>query len=172
MRREVQILHHLGGHPNITLLKGAFEDKYNVHLVMELCSGGELFDRIVSRGHYRCRAATVRQATVIPSQLQAGSMWRLLGLAALHPPVMACYLEWHHYVGTYLSCNQATAGCAHGGFLLLCSEKDAATMCRTIVKVVGHCHSLGVMHRRVAMASRVQPLHCSHNSSLSQCATG
>ena len=27
------------------------------------------------------------------------------------------------------------------------SEKDAATLCRTIVKVVGHCHSLGVMHR-------------------------
>ena len=57
MKREVQILHHLGGHPNITLLKGAYEDKYNVHLVMELCSGGELFDRIVSRGHYRCRRA-------------------------------------------------------------------------------------------------------------------
>ena len=57
VRREVQILHHLGGHPNITLLKGAYEDKYNVHLVMELCSGGELFDRIVSRGHYRCRRA-------------------------------------------------------------------------------------------------------------------
>ena len=53
VRREVQILHHLGGNPNITLLKGAYEDKYNVHLVMELCSGGELFDRIVSRGHYR-----------------------------------------------------------------------------------------------------------------------
>ena len=30
---------------------------------------------------------------------------------------------------------------------LSCSEKDAATLCRTIVKVVGHCHSLGVMHR-------------------------
>jgi len=59
VRREVQILHHLGGHPNITLLKGAFEDKYNVHLVMELCSGGELFDRIVSRGHYRCCAALI-----------------------------------------------------------------------------------------------------------------
>lgn len=53
MRREVQILHHLGGHPNITQLKGAFEDRHNVHLVMELCSGGELFDRIVARGFYR-----------------------------------------------------------------------------------------------------------------------
>ena len=28
------------------------------------------------------------------------------------------------------------------------SEKDAAVMCRTIVKVIGHCHSLGVIHRR------------------------
>lgn len=53
VRREVQILHHLGGHPNITQLRGAFEDRHNVHLVMELCSGGELFDRIVARGFYR-----------------------------------------------------------------------------------------------------------------------
>lgn len=79
VRREVQILHHLGGHPNITQLKGAYEDRHSVHLVMELCEGGELFDRIVSRGHY--------------------------------------------------------------------SEKDAATMVRTMVKVVGHCHALGVIHR-------------------------
>ena len=28
-----------------------------------------------------------------------------------------------------------------------CSEKDAAFVIRTIVKVVGHCHSLSVMHR-------------------------
>ncbi|KAK6130004.1 hypothetical protein DH2020_036253 [Rehmannia glutinosa] len=29
-----------------------FEDRHNVHLVMELCAGGELFDRIIARGHY------------------------------------------------------------------------------------------------------------------------
>lgn len=45
-------MHHLAGHANITRLKGSYEDKNNVHLVMELCSGGELFDRIVQRGHY------------------------------------------------------------------------------------------------------------------------
>ena len=27
------------------------------------------------------------------------------------------------------------------------SEKDAAELVRTIVKVVAHCHSLGVIHR-------------------------
>lgn len=31
----------------------------------------------------------------------------------------------------------------------ICSEKDAAYMCRSILKVVGHCHSLGVIHRSV-----------------------
>lgn len=36
MRREVQIMHHLAGHPNVTLLKGAYEDKHHVHLVHAL----------------------------------------------------------------------------------------------------------------------------------------
>ena len=53
MRREVEILYHLGGDHNITQMRGAYEDRMSVHLVMELCSGGELFDRIVSKGHYR-----------------------------------------------------------------------------------------------------------------------
>ncbi|KAJ7546744.1 hypothetical protein O6H91_08G052800 [Diphasiastrum complanatum] len=79
VRREVQIMHHLSGHENIVELKGAYEDKHSVNLVMELCEGGELFDRIIARGHY--------------------------------------------------------------------SERAAASSCRTMVKVVQICHSLGVMHR-------------------------
>ncbi|WJZ88094.1 hypothetical protein VitviT2T_007425 [Vitis vinifera] len=57
VRREVEIMKHLPKHPNIVRLKEAYEDKDNVHLVMELCEGGELFDRIVARGHYTERAA-------------------------------------------------------------------------------------------------------------------
>ncbi|XP_074575726.1 calcium-dependent protein kinase 1-like [Curcuma longa] len=57
VRREVQIMHHLTGHRNIVELKGAYEDRSSVYLVMELCEGGELFDRIISRGHYSERAA-------------------------------------------------------------------------------------------------------------------
>lgn len=82
VRREVQIMHHLAGDPNVVKLKGAYEDKSAVHLVMELCAGGELFDRIVAKGSY--------------------------------------------------------------------SEKDAAAMCRTIVKVVAHCHRMGIIHRYVS----------------------
>ncbi|XP_051210560.1 calcium-dependent protein kinase 1 [Lolium perenne] len=57
VRREVQIMHHLTGHRSIVELHGAFEDRHSVNLVMELCEGGELFDRIIARGHYSERAA-------------------------------------------------------------------------------------------------------------------
>lgn len=77
--REIQIMHHLSEHPYVVRIKGTYEDNLFVHIVMELCKGGELFDRIVEKGHF--------------------------------------------------------------------SEKKAAQLMNTIVKVVEACHSLGVMHR-------------------------
>ncbi|KAJ1432084.1 Serine-threonine/tyrosine-protein kinase, catalytic domain [Sesbania bispinosa] len=64
VRREVQIMHHLSGQANIVELVGAFEDKQSVHLVMELCAGGELFDRIIAKGHYTERAAASLMRTI------------------------------------------------------------------------------------------------------------
>ncbi|KAG0471481.1 hypothetical protein HPP92_016027 [Vanilla planifolia] len=49
VRREIQILHHLAGHPNIISIIDAYEDAVAVHVVMELCAGGELFDRIIQK---------------------------------------------------------------------------------------------------------------------------
>lgn len=57
MRREIQIMHHLSGHRHVVQIKGAYEDPLYVHIVMELCAGGELFDRIIQRGHYSERKA-------------------------------------------------------------------------------------------------------------------
>jgi calcium-dependent protein kinase len=65
IRREIQIMQHLSGQPNIVEFCGAYEDKSSVHVVMELCAGGELFDRIIAKGHYSERAAaTVCRAVV------------------------------------------------------------------------------------------------------------
>ncbi|KAL0363223.1 UNVERIFIED_CONTAM: Calcium-dependent protein kinase [Sesamum calycinum] len=50
-------MQHLSGQPNIVEFKGAYEDRHSVHLVMELCGGGELFDRIIAQGHYSEKAA-------------------------------------------------------------------------------------------------------------------
>ncbi|KAA8527294.1 hypothetical protein F0562_034609 [Nyssa sinensis] len=65
VRREVEIMRHLPPHPNIVRYKEVYEDKEAVYLVMELCQGGELFDRIVARGHYTERAAAVVTKTIL-----------------------------------------------------------------------------------------------------------
>ncbi|CAA7388107.1 unnamed protein product [Spirodela intermedia] len=57
VRREIQIMHHLAGNPNVISIVGAYEDAAAVHVVMELCAGGELFDRIIQRGYYTERQA-------------------------------------------------------------------------------------------------------------------
>ncbi|KAL0736587.1 hypothetical protein Bca4012_012797 [Brassica carinata] len=65
VRREIQIMHHLAGHPNVISIKGAYEDVVAVHLVMECCAGGELFDRIIQRGHYTERKAAELTRTIV-----------------------------------------------------------------------------------------------------------
>ncbi|WOH10491.1 hypothetical protein DCAR_0729960 [Daucus carota subsp. sativus] len=64
VRREVAIMSSLPMHSNIVKLRATYEDGEAVHLVMELCEGGELFDRIVARGHYSERAAAAVAKTV------------------------------------------------------------------------------------------------------------
>nr|AAN71903.1 calcium/calmodulin protein kinase 1 [Nicotiana tabacum]AAS67891.1 calcium/calmodulin protein kinase [Nicotiana tabacum] len=50
VRREVKILKALSGHQNLVRFYDAYEDVNNVYIVMELCEGGVLLDRILSRG--------------------------------------------------------------------------------------------------------------------------
>ena len=65
VRREIMILQHLSGQPNIVEFRGAYEDRQNVHLVMELCSGGELFDRITEQGSYSEREAAKMMRQIV-----------------------------------------------------------------------------------------------------------
>ncbi|KAG0451492.1 hypothetical protein HPP92_026185 [Vanilla planifolia] len=65
VRREVAIMRHLPKNPSIVSLREACEDDNAVHLIMELCEGGELFDRIVARGHYTERAAAGVTKTIV-----------------------------------------------------------------------------------------------------------
>ena len=50
-KSEINILKGLD-HPNIIKLFETYEDKRNVYLVFEVCQGGELFERIISIGHF------------------------------------------------------------------------------------------------------------------------
>jgi len=53
VRNEIQVLKRISkGHPNIVTLHDYFETLNNLYLVTDLCSGGELFDRICAKGSY------------------------------------------------------------------------------------------------------------------------
>lgn len=51
MRSEVKLLGELD-HPNIIKLHGWYEEEATLYMALELCEGGELFDRIVSKTFY------------------------------------------------------------------------------------------------------------------------
>uniref|UniRef100_A0A674CV77 non-specific serine/threonine protein kinase n=1 Tax=Salmo trutta TaxID=8032 RepID=A0A674CV77_SALTR len=51
IENEIAVLHKLK-HANIVSLEDIFESKSHLYLVMQLVSGGELFDRIVEKGFY------------------------------------------------------------------------------------------------------------------------
>ncbi|KAA8538629.1 hypothetical protein F0562_028177 [Nyssa sinensis] len=63
--REIQIMHHLSEHPHVVRIKGTYEDNLFVHIVMELCAGGELFDRIIQKGHFSERKAAQLIKTIV-----------------------------------------------------------------------------------------------------------
>ncbi|WZY80790.1 hypothetical protein YC2023_027174 [Brassica napus] len=65
VRKEVEIMKRMPKHPNIVSIKDAFEDNKAVYIVMEICEGGELFDRIVARGQYTERAAAALIKTIL-----------------------------------------------------------------------------------------------------------
>merc|ERR1712154_667394 len=62
-KQEIAIMKMMD-HPNIIKLFETFEDHRNIYLVMELCAGGELFDRIIEAGHF-----TEQQAAILMKQI-------------------------------------------------------------------------------------------------------
>jgi len=52
LMREIEIMKKVGDHPNILKLYDVYETKKHLYLVLELVTGGELFDKIVARGEY------------------------------------------------------------------------------------------------------------------------
>jgi len=51
LQTEVEILSQID-HPNVVKLFEVWEDKLKFYMVMEIMTGGELFDRIVEKDHY------------------------------------------------------------------------------------------------------------------------
>ncbi|KAF5753039.1 calcium-dependent protein kinase 28-like [Tripterygium wilfordii] len=77
-KREVKILQALTGHENVVQFHNAFEDENYVYIVMELCEGGELLDRILAKKDSRY---TEKDAAVVVRQmLKVAAQCHLHGL--------------------------------------------------------------------------------------------
>ncbi|RYR79147.1 hypothetical protein Ahy_A01g004001 isoform C [Arachis hypogaea] len=72
VKREVKILKALAGHENVVQFYNAFEDDSYVYIVMELCEGGELLDRILAKKNSRYSekdaAVVVRQMLKVAAE--------------------------------------------------------------------------------------------------------
>ncbi|KAG9443050.1 hypothetical protein H6P81_018904 [Aristolochia fimbriata] len=78
VKREVKILQALAGHENVVQFYDAFEDDSYVFIVMELCEGGELLDRILSKKDSRY---TEKDAAIVVRQmLRVAAQCHLHGL--------------------------------------------------------------------------------------------
>ncbi|CAJ1388304.1 unnamed protein product [Effrenium voratum] len=63
-KQEIAIMKMMD-HPNIIKLYESFEDLRNIYLVMEICSGGELFDRIIDAGSFTEVVAAILMQQII-----------------------------------------------------------------------------------------------------------
>ncbi|KAL0381354.1 UNVERIFIED_CONTAM: Calcium-dependent protein kinase [Sesamum angustifolium] len=80
VKREVKILKALAGHENVVQFCNAFEDDSYVYIVMELCEGGELLDRILSKTLQSCLKQLELQSSNIG--------WLLSRLDLFYTPIL------------------------------------------------------------------------------------
>eukprot|EP00897_Mesotaenium_endlicherianum_P009074 jgi/Mesen1/8195/ME000044S07462 len=55
--KEIQIMQALAGHRHVIDLKAVYEDSDNVHIIMEYCQEGDLFDELECKGRFTEREA-------------------------------------------------------------------------------------------------------------------
>lgn len=78
VKREVRILQALTGHENVVQFYNAFEDDDFVYIVMELCEGGELLDRILAKKDSRYSEKDA--AKVVRQMLKVAGRCHLYGV--------------------------------------------------------------------------------------------
>ncbi|XP_062189143.1 calcium-dependent protein kinase 18 isoform X2 [Phragmites australis] len=78
VKREVKILKALQGHENVVHFYNAFEDDNYVYIVMELCEGGELLDRILAKKDSRYSEKDA--AVIVRQMLKVAAECHLHGL--------------------------------------------------------------------------------------------
>ncbi|VAI54479.1 unnamed protein product [Triticum turgidum subsp. durum] len=117
VKREVKILKALKGHENIVHFDNAFEDDSYVYIVMELCEGGELLDRILAK-------------LLVLTNFSLD----VFGVCINHLLIVKRRISSHWHLPFDRKNSRY-------------SEKDAAVVVRQMLKVAAECHLRGLVHR-------------------------
>lgn len=117
IQREITIMRHLS-HPNIVNLKEVMSSKDKIYMVMELVTGGELFDRIATEGPMKVARFWV---------MNTATQWSRNGQAQEHSArrIFCELLDGLHYChsqGVYhrydrlmcIGCSTIALECVHG----------------------------------------------------------
>jgi len=80
LNNEIKIMQCVSGHPAVVALHDVYEDDEFVHLVMEMCSGGDLFDRIISKKN-RVPFSEEEAASILQKLMEAISYCHSIGIA-------------------------------------------------------------------------------------------
>ena len=66
MRQELEVL-RMVDHPNVIKCHEIYEDQRYVHIVMELCTGGDLFDRLINHGQFNEKETAQIMKQIVPA---------------------------------------------------------------------------------------------------------
>jgi len=80
LNNEIKIMQYVSGHPSVVALHDVYEDDDFLHLVMEMCSGGDLLDRFVSRKN-TVPFSEEEAATILKKLMEAISYCHSMGIA-------------------------------------------------------------------------------------------
>lgn len=131
-RREIQILYHLKGHENVVHIKEHFEDTQYVHIIMEVRRQPPLLRaRADTAPSLACHARCITVTVTLPPHRHATVCLDVCAQLASGGELFDRIVARGHY-----------------------SEKDAAAAFRTMVQVINHCHTMGVMHRDLKVRRR------------------
>ncbi|KAG0486332.1 hypothetical protein HPP92_008427 [Vanilla planifolia] len=137
------------GNPHVVQIHSAYEDEVSIHLVMDLCEGGDLFDRIAAGGGAPMReeeAAELMQALMEAQEAKIGQI-----AAAGNPHVVQIHSAYEDEVSIHLVMDLCEGGdlfdriAAGEGAPI--REEEAAELMQALMEAVALCHRRGVAHR-------------------------
>ena len=104
VKREVAVLKRLRGTLNVVAFHAAYEDDVAIHIVMELCRGGELLHHVTSRPFYGERTVASFMRAVLRTVAQCHSH------RILHRDVKPGGCGWGGWVGGWVGLGGSAGG--------------------------------------------------------------